>query len=77
MQKRNAFKKKKKKKMMRLTLLDIIKSQFRFKKRRDLTSTEHEYDTHLYQNPQSRNWKNGGEHWVSRKVKQTGHLGEN
>lgn len=52
--------------VMRLTLLDIIKSQFRFKKRRDLTSTEHEYDTHLYQNPQSRNWRSG-EHWVSMK----------
>lgn len=38
-------------------LLDIIKGQFRFKERRDLTSTEHEYDTHLYQNPQIRNWE--------------------
>lgn len=46
-------------------MLDIIKSQFRLKKRRALTSTEHEYDTLLYQNPQGRNWKNGGEHWVS------------
>ena len=52
---------------MRLTLLDIIKSQFRFKKRRALTSTEHEYDTLLHQNPQGRNWENGGEHWGSMK----------
>ena len=56
-----------KKWVMSLTLLDIIKSQFRFKKRRALTSTEHEYDTLLHQNPQGRNWENGGEHWGSMK----------